>query len=154
IGFLQVNTEYPIPLYKNLNDNIPFDTIKFTIDNKGITKFITKLDLKPFAIYEGDSYQAGEKNISMGLIRFPPELKLRVIDSTKTTFTVITNEKSSTAFIIKRDAQSVYYKTEREYYDNNCIGCPNSVYNSKWYIFETWERYLKRVESTSKNNLK
>ncbi|MRM84342.1 hypothetical protein [Riemerella anatipestifer] len=154
IGILQVNTEYPIPLYRNINDRVPFDTIKFNIDKTGVTKFITKIDLKPYVIYEGDSYQTGERNISVGLVRFPPELKFRVVDSTKTTFTVITNEKSNEEFVIKRDAKSVYYKAEEEYYDNNCINCPNSIYNPRWYIFETWERYLKRVEFINKENLK
>jgi hypothetical protein len=154
IGLLQANTTFPIPLYKNENDSFPLEIVRFKIDNNGITKVITNLKLKPYVISEGDSYEAGKKNVSMGLVRFSPELKFRVIDSTKISFKVITNENTGESYFIKIDSKSAYYKNERQYYDTGCIGCPNSIYNPQWYLFETWERYLKRVEFIVKKNLK
>lgn len=153
IGLLTVNTEFPIPLYKSVNDTIPFETIEFKINRKGVTKFITKLDLNPYFMYEGDSYEESRGRRNMGLVGLAPELKFRVIDSTETTFTVITNEIKNTAFIIKIDPKGVYYKSPHEFYENNCINCPGSVYNPKYYTFETWERYLKRLEYIEKDNL-
>ena len=154
IGLLETNTEFPISLYKNENDNVPAEILKFKTTKSGVTKFITNLKLKPYEIYEGDSHKSGEKNRSMGLVRFPPILKFRVVDSTKTSFKVVTNENLNESFYIKRDAKSAYYTTEQQHFDNNCIGCPDSNYNPNWNIFETWERYLKRAEYISKRNLK
>lgn len=153
IGLLQTNTEFPIPLYKNDNDTVATHILKFKVEKSGITKFITNLKLEPYTIYEGDSYKSGEKNRSMGLVRFPPALKFRVVDSTKTSFKVVTNENLNESFYIKRDSKNAYYTTERQFFDNNCIGCPDSNYNPNWNIFETWERYLKRSEFIIKKNL-
>lgn len=154
IGLLQTNTEFPISLYKNENDAVPADILKFKTSTSGVTKFITDLKLKPYAIYEGDSHKSGEKNRNMGLVRFPPVLKFRVVDSTKTSFKVVTNEHLNESYYIKRDPKSAYYTSEQQLFDNNCSNCPDSNYNPNWNIFETWERYLKRAEFISKQNLK
>lgn len=101
IGFLATNTSFPIPFYKNENDSTPFDILKFNVREDGTTEFETKLKLKPYMISEGDSFEEGERNVNHGLVHFAPELKFRVIDSTKTYFKVITNEKYNEEYYIK-----------------------------------------------------
>ena len=154
IGILQTNTTYPISLYVNESDKIPVEVLKFKTRKDGTTEFITSLSLRPYVISEGDSYEAGKTHINRGLIRFPPEIKFRVIDSTNNSFKVITNEILNETYYIKLDSLSTYYKTESELYENSCSNCPNSNYNPKWNIFETWERYLIRAEFVTKNELK
>ena len=154
IGFLETNTSFPIDMYKNGSDIVPFDTLEFNIRKDGTTEFKTKLKLKPYVISQGDSYDEGEKNINHGLIHFGPELKFRVIDSTKTHFKILTNEETNEIFYIKIEPHRAYYKTISEVHKNNCSNCPNSKYNPNWNVFETWERYLKRVEFIEKNELK
>ncbi|SEW52880.1 hypothetical protein [Chitinophaga arvensicola] len=152
-GLLTVNTLYPVPLYKNYTDNMPFDTLKFQVAKSGVTSFISKIRLKPYVMSGGDSYEAGKKNVQMGLIRFSPELKFRVTDTTASFFKIVTNEETGETFIVKRNAASAYYTSEKELYDHSCSNCPGIQYNPKWYFFETWERYLKRVEFITKENL-
>jgi len=154
IGILETNTVYPIPLFKNKNDSKPIDIIKFKTRDDGSTEFITKINLKPYNIFEGDTYDEGEKEISQGLVPIGSELRFRVIDTTEIYFKVITNEKSKEAYFIKTEPKRVYYKTLSQVYENNCSNCPNSKYNPNWNVFETWERYLKRVEFITKRELK
>lgn len=154
IGLLTANTNYSIPLYQNPKDEIPTDSISIKEDKTGVTKFITDLNFQPYALSDGDSYEEGERHISMGLIRFSPELKFRVIDSTENAFKIVTNENTGEFFYLKKDKQSNFYNSEIELSDNNCENCPNSSYNPKWYIFETWENYLKRAEFITKKDLK
>ena len=153
IGLLTVNTSYDIPLYKGDTDHKASDILKFEVEKSGVTKFVSRIKLKPYLMNAGDSDEAGRKNISMGLIRFPAELKFRVVDTTAKFFEVVTNEDTWETFFIKRDGSSSYYTTERELWDNNCSNCPGSKYNPRWFIFETWERYLKRVEFITKDKL-
>lgn len=154
IGLLETNTRFPIPLFKNENDETPIDILKFETTKSGTIKFVTDLKLKPYTLYEGDTYEAGQDNVQRGLIRFPPVLKFRVIDSTKTSFKIITNENLNESYYIKRDPKGAYYTMESQRFDNNCTNCPGSNYNPNWNIFETWERYLKRAEFITKNSLK
>ncbi|MEL0651211.1 hypothetical protein V6246_07225 [Algibacter sp. TI.3.09] len=154
IGFLETNKSYPIPFYKNEKDSIPFDILKFNVKKNGTIKFITKLELKPYMISEGDTFKEGKRNIDNGLVHFGPELKFRVIDSTKTHFKVVTNESYNEEYYIKIEPQKTYYATLSEVFKNSCANCPNSNQNNDWNVFETWERYLKRVEYISKRELK
>jgi hypothetical protein len=153
LGLLTVNTQYALPLYKNYTDNTPFDTLKFQVAKSGITSFLSKIRLKPYLMSGGDSYDAGRKNINMGLIRFSPELKFRVADTTASLFKIVTNEETGESFFVKRNAANAYYTSEKELFDHSCGNCPGVRYNPVWYIFETWERYLKRVEFITKEHL-
>lgn len=153
IGLLEANTTYPIPLFKNEHDSIPTEILQFKTDKNGVTKLIAKLDVKPYEMFGGESHKQGRMSVSMGITRLSPVLKFRVIDSTQNTFTIITNEKTGQAFLIKKDIQNAYYETIKQFEENNCIGCPGSHHNPRWYIFETWERYLKRVEYIEKSNM-
>lgn len=154
IGILETNTVYPIPLYKNKSDISPVEIINFKTRKNGSTEFITKLNLEPYAISEGDTYEEGKREIRHGLVPIGSELRFRVIDSTETYFKVITNEKTKEAYFIKINPEGAYYKTLSQVYENSCSNCPNSKYNPNWNVFETWERYLKRVEFVTKRELK
>jgi len=101
----------------------------------------------------GDSDKEAEEHIRMGLVRFGPELKFSVVDTGSTYFRVISNQAQWQEFFIKKAPGAVYYSEERMLSDNNCSNCPGSEYNPCWYIFETWERYLKRVEFITKDSL-
>lgn len=153
IGVLTVNTQFPIPLYKSEGDSLPFDTLKFETSKSGKTLFISGVKLKPYILNEGDSDKEGEEHIKMGLIRFGPELKFCVVDTGESYIRVISNQISKEKCVIKKDSRAVYYAEERMISDNNCINCPGSVYNPRWYVLETWERYLKRSEFITKDSL-
>lgn len=153
LGLLTANTQYPILLYKNTTDKAPYAVLKFETTKSGVTKFITTINLKPYVITGGDSFEEGKKNQNMGLIRFPPELKFQVIEASTASFKIVTNEETAETFVIKRDDKNAYYTTENQLFDNSCSNCPNSKYNPRWYIFETWERYLKRAEFITKENI-
>lgn len=153
IGLLTANTQYPILLYKTETDTVPFDVLKFEVEKSGATKFISKISLKPYTLSKGNSNKEGENNIKRGLIHFPPMLKFRVVYTNALFFKVVTNEETMETFIIKKDGKNAYYVTERQLSDNSCSNCPNSSYNPRWYIFETWERYLKRAEFITKKNI-
>ena len=153
IGLLTVNTQYPIPLYKNEADELPFDTLKFRSSKSGKTLFISAVKLRPHLMSEGDSDKEGEEHLKMGLVRFGPELKFAVVDTGANFFRVIGNQVGMEEFVIKKVPGAAYYSEERMISDNNCSNCPGSKYNPRWYVFETWERYLKRVEFITKDSL-
>ena len=154
IGLLTVNTNFELPLYEQENDSLAFDVLKFKTGRSGVMRFITKINLKPYQMTGGDSFSEGERNVKMGLIRFSPELKFRVLDTTMTSFKIVTNEKTWETFVVKRNAAAAYYTSEQQVSDNNCSNCTGSNYNPRWYINETWERYLKRVEYITKEHIK
>ncbi|MFH6997884.1 hypothetical protein ACHRVZ_08120 [Flavobacterium sp. FlaQc-57] len=144
IGFLHSNTENPLPLYKNQNDNIPIDILKFKKDESGVLQFVTNLKLKPYIIFEGDSYEDSKKHV----YKHFPQLVFRVVDSSKQYFKVILNEVSGEEAFIKRDKKSVYYLKQKDF-----VGYSNSNYNSKWFVFETWETILLNAISIVSDKL-
>ena len=153
LGLLTVNTQFSIPLYKNEADELPFDTLKFESSKSGKTLFVSGVKLKPYIMSEGDSDKEGEEHLKMGLVRFGPELKFCVIDTGESYFRVISNQVSREEFVIRKDPGAVYYAEERMLSDNSCSNCPGSKYNPRWYVLETWERYLKRAEFVTKDSL-
>ncbi|TKC06096.1 hypothetical protein [Pedobacter frigoris] len=153
LGLLTVNTQYPIPLYKNEADELPFDTLKFETSKSGKTLFISGVELRPYIMSEGDSDEEGEEHLKMGLVRFGPELKFAVVDTDENFFRVISNQESREEFVIKKEPGAVYYSEESMLSENSCSNCPGSKYNPRWYVFETWERYLKRVEFITRDSL-
>jgi hypothetical protein len=142
-GLLTVNTQYPIPLYKSEKDQSPFDVLTFETRPSGEIAVISKIDLKPYLLTSGDTEDDAKKNIRQGLVRFTAELKFCVIDSGETFFRVITNQQTLESFIIKRDPRSAYYTTVKVLREDN----------PRWYIYETWDRYLRRVEYITKVQL-
>lgn len=124
IALINANTTSTIYLYQNESDANPIDSISFKIKNNGSTKFITDTDLKPYTLFEGNSDDEGKTNINMGLVHFGPSLKFRVIDSTKNSFKIITNEKTYAFYYLKRDDKNAYYTTEQELQDNSCRIAP------------------------------
>jgi len=153
LGLLTVNTVYPIPLYKSEKDDLPFDTLRFDSSQSGKTLFLSRVELQPYLMSGGDSDKEGEEHVRMGLVRFGPELKFSVVDTGSSYFRVIYNQTSREELVIKKGPEAVYYSQESMLSDNSCSNCPGSNYNPRWYVFETWDRYLKRVEFISKDRL-
>jgi hypothetical protein len=153
LGLLTVNTQYAIPLYKNEKDQVPFDTLKFKRNKSGTTSFVSNIKLKPYLISAGDSDQEGKNHISTGLVPFPPDLKFCVTDTGGAYYRIITNEATGETFVIKKEQGNAYYTEEKMLDENSCSNCPGSKYNPRWYLYETWERYLKRAEYVTKQNL-
>ena len=149
LGLLSVNTQYPIPLYKNESDQIPFDTLIFRTNKSGSISFISKIKLSPYRMGAGDPDEEGENNVRRGLVRNLPDLKFCVTETDGSYFRVITNQKTMETFVIKKDVNSKYY-TEQKTLDDDGSG---SKYNPNWYVYETWERYFKRAEYIIKTNL-
>ena len=113
IGLLTVNTQYPIPLYKNEADELPFDTLKFKSSRSGKTLFVSAVKLRPYLMSEGDSDKEGEEHRRMGLVRFGPELKFAVVDTGENFFRVIGNQVGLEEFVIKNIPGAAYYSEER-----------------------------------------
>jgi hypothetical protein len=153
IGLLTVNTQKAIPLFKSEKDSLPFDTIKFKTSKSGTTLFISTIKLKPYLISKGDSDKQARENIQRGLVRFSPELKFCVVDTGDSFFKVITNQASMESFVIKKDSSNAYYTQEKMLDDHSCVDCPGYKYNPNWYLYETWDRYLKRVQYVTKKDL-
>jgi len=138
-----------------MTDTIPFDKLRFSIDTSGKTLITTdflKTNFNPYKFFQGDSYKEGQRHVNMGLVAYSPELTFRVVDTTENSFEVIINEKSIKTALIKKEKNGVYYTNE-----NDCLsdmfGSNKNKFNPKWYIFETWERYLRRVEFITKDSL-
>lgn len=136
IGLPEVNTVYPIPVYRHEND-----TIRFEMAETGETRFITGLILNPYVISRGDTDEEAREHESEGLVRFSPELKFIVVEEGLHYFRVITDGESGRWHIIKKDAEKVYYQTEKEFRNRRW----NSALNPRWNIYKTWERYLPRI---------
>ncbi|MBO0593246.1 hypothetical protein I2486_17720 [Cellulophaga sp. E16_2] len=153
IGILHVNTTYPIYLYKDINDTLPFADIVFKKHKSGTTTISTALDLKPNSISEGGTHKADRELIKSGLAPTSKKLNFIVTEASEYYFKVVTNKETNEAFFIKREKQHVYYKTKGALFQNSCSNCADSNYNPRWFIFETWERYLKRVHYIEKPNL-
>lgn len=144
IGFLYANTENPIPIYKNPKNSTPIDIIKFEKDKSGIMKFITSFNLKPYIIYGGVSYEDDKKNVYNHF----PVLAFRVIDTSKQYFKVVLNEQTFEEAFVKREKENVYYSKQKDFVDYFDVN-----YNSKWFLFETWERILLNATNISFINL-
>lgn len=149
-GILQISFGEKISLYANATDKIPFDTLIIRQKKDGSYAFLTKV-LKnrfvPYRLSEGDTYESGRANIRRGLVHFPAELQLRVVEATPAHFRVVINEKEKLTCFIHRRADHALYNTLVQKALHNRI--PNddtkSTYNPRWYLYETWEHLLQRV---------
>lgn len=159
IGRLQVSLNYDIPLY-NKETGVSIDTIKFSIIESGEDegKFITttKFSLKPIEYYAGDSKKEAESHVNDGLIYFAPCLSFRVLRDSNNEYEVVLNEESFETAIIKNDTIHKLYTVGEPYWN---MSHSNSRYsknpNETWFLYETWDIYLKRMMfiSTEGNKL-
>lgn len=152
IGFLQISIHKPIPLYLTPESKTPFDAIEFVPKKwreKGsyeIRTTVLKERLKPEKAYGGMSNKEGEESEQHGLIHFAPELMFRVVGATDTWFRVMINEETKETAVVRVDPGFRMYRSAAEM--NHMPGFLLGEDGSRdCYLYETWETYLKRVES-------
>ncbi len=142
IGLLEANTNFDIPLFINHEDTIPAATIHLKQMKNGQVFYESSIELDPQIMYEGESEKEAKELINSGLVTEGPSLRFRVIEVNTKYFKVIVNEENGEEYYIKKNAKAVYYDTkialEASY--------TNKPFNGEWFVYETWERYLKRVE--------
>lgn len=152
IGLLVCNTEFPIVFYKKKSDKIPWDTLKFEPRENGTTKFVSKLNLKPYSISEGDSKEEAKKHEEEIGFSFSPKLTFRMLKNEKNFLLVRINEKTNEKRYLKKEKDAVYYKNSVEAEKNNCTNCEGSNFNPKRYIYNSWDEYLRKVEYVEKKD--
>lgn len=141
IGFLQVNFLQEIPLYKNTEDSVAIDIIRFKPNEDGRILIKTnKVKLNPYEMYEGDTYQQGKKHIQMGLVHIEPNLMFRVLENSEKHLLIVTNEKTFEKYYIRKK-ENHNYNNKIEYFMDH-----NRFTDANWYAFADWENYLKNVE--------
>lgn len=151
IGLIHFNLNEPLPLYKSEQDTLPYDSLHFvkieTGEKKGKCSFRTSFlgeRLQPYTLNEGDADAEAQQHISMGLIRFAPQLVFRVLSKTDKGVQVFINEKTQeTSFIPVRQQKDLRKNTtgDADFFDPNF----NEAKIPDWFYFETWEQALKRA---------
>ena len=146
IGRLQVSLNHDIPLY-DAKTGLSVDTIKFSVIESGkdegkFVKTTSFFALKPMEFYVGDSKIEAYESINWGLVYFAPNLAFRVLQRSDNEFLVVLNEKTFETAIIKNNTTHKLYTLGRPYW--------NMTHNSSssdevWFLYETWETYLKRL---------
>ena len=141
LGFLHPSFNSPLPLYRNENDSIPIDTLSFKRDEDGVWHYNTK-NMKPFEpyqIYGGDSPERAERKINRGLARTGPKLVFRVLDANDSFYQIVVNENSFETVVIRKNPNyGIFSEPKWEVVRNRT--------NADYFIYETWEHYLLRVE--------
>lgn len=153
IGLIHVNVQHNLPLYASFEDKVPYDHIRFIKQQSGFDKGIVifktnflKDKLIPYAMEQGDSDQAAQNHINMGLIRFSPLLTFRYIEQQGHDFKVLLNEKTGETSVLRFDPKNNISKEIQESQQNFD---PHlfSPQVSNWYFPETWKNALLRAYS-------
>ncbi len=152
IGLFEVNTEYDLPLFKHAEDSLPHDIIIFKNRNSGVVNFKSRVRLQPYEWYKGDTKREAEERRGHGLVGIGPSLKFRVIDTTATTFTIVTDEDRDERFVVKKENKNRYFSDFWSLVGRGSESTLGKSAEDRWYLFETWERYLKRVQYIGINN--
>lgn len=148
IGRLQVSLNCNIPIYINLDELAPYDTIKFSREKIGEKKgkfkiqTNTSLNIAPLNYWAGDSDKEKEQNINHGLVYFAPALAFKVLKYNENKFEIVVNEKTNKTVVIRTDEHHVLYQTGKPYWE---MSHNSSSSDEKWFLYETWDTYLKRM---------
>lgn len=150
IGLLCLDTNFPIYLYSDKINNIPFDSIVFK--NNKIKTSLLKQQLQPYEIYKGDNEKEAKENVNKGLIEFKSKIIFRVLEIDENFWQVIINEKEGEfAYLNLEDYKdlSVSNYLKEENFDPNFV--PEEMKN--WYLFEDWVTHFSHSFIPNKNNL-
>lgn len=142
IGLLFANTHFDLPFYYKAEDTQAAGILTFKQMKNGPVIFQSSLALEPYYMFEGEDDIEAEELLNAGLVTIGPGVKFIVTETTDTDFTVIVNSKTSQEYIIKKDPSKFYFNSEKAFFDSS----KGENFNGDWYIFETWETYLQRVE--------
>ena len=144
IGRLQVSLNCDIPLYHS-ETGLVVDTLRFSRidsgDDKGKYNTTTKFQLNPIKYYAGDSDIEANENISSGLTYIVPNLAFKVLRCTEDGYEIVVNEELFETAIIKNDDKHTIYTQGKAYWPRGRSGEIDEV----WFLYETWENYLKRL---------
>jgi len=154
IGRLQVSLNSDIPLYHK-RTGACIDTLKFSRVESGKQegKFVitTKRSFKPMDYYAGNSKEERSRNIKMGLVYIAPFLSFRVLNYSNNEYLVVLNEKTFKTAIIKNDDIHKLYTLGKSYWN---MSHNSSSTDEIWFLYETWDAYLKRMKYISTENNK
>lgn len=142
IGILEANTNFDISLFKNPTDTTPEAILHIKQMKNGQVSYESPIKLDPYEIFEGESEKEAEELLNSGLVAIGPLLKFIVTEETATYFKVIVDEAKGTEYYIIKRAKAIYHTTRKDFEASFKI----APFNGDWYVYETWERYLKRVE--------
>lgn len=145
LGLLEVSFDRPVPLYRAENDTVPFDTLAFRQDEKGVWHYETKRlkRLKPYSLYGGDPDETANERINMGLAALPPELAFRVLTANDSCYCVVIHEERFATAVIRKDPGYAVWPQRSSLPG---IQASNAGNYKGYYAFETWEHFLKRAE--------
>lgn len=155
IGRLQVSLNENIPLYKLADDELAFDTLRFTKIEAGLGrgKYVVKadsiFDIRPYIYKQEYSFDEKSSSNNLGKTYRLPELVFRAVDLTKDGIQVVINELTLETCIIKRDSKHTLYTTGTQYWSLNH---GSETYDPGWILFESWSNYLKRLAYVSIRN--
>ncbi|WP_103070104.1 hypothetical protein [Aquimarina sediminis] len=149
IGILETNTNFDISLFKNHTDTIPEAILRLKQMKNGQVRYESPIVLDPYVMSEGESVEEAEELFNSGLVTIGPILKFIVTEETATYFKVIVNEAKGTKYYIKKNTKAIYHNTRKDFE----ASLDAKPFNEEWFIYETWERYLKRVEYIELNTL-
>ena len=145
VGLLQVSLNHDIPLYHK-KTGVCIDTLKFSRVKSGKQEgkfaITTKLPFKPMDYYEGDSKEEGSRNTDVGLVYFAPSLSFRVLKRSNKKYLVVLNEDSFETAVIKKDDIHKLYTLGEPYWN---MSHNSSSSDEIWFLYETWDTYLKRM---------
>lgn len=144
IGLLEVSLNHDIPLYRDAKATEAFDTLRFLVTESGVFQINTGhgLKLRPISHYQGDTKDEGYSRWAHGLTYLAPRLVFTVVDLTEDGYQIVLNEKTRTSAIIKNDSYHKLYTVGESYWNTSHHSGPM---DEAWFLFETWETYLKRL---------
>ncbi|MDH7447631.1 hypothetical protein [Aquimarina sp. 2201CG14-23] len=142
IGILEVNTNSDISFFKNFNDVTPAAILHIEQLKDLLVKYESPIVLNPYQISEGETDIEVQELLNSGLVPAGPILKFIVTEATSNYYKVIVDDKKGTKYYIKKSPEAMYYTTRKALEGSFNTEPSNRV----WFLYETWEHYLKRVE--------
>jgi len=149
VGILEANTNFDISLFKNPTDKTPEAILYIKQMKNGQVSYESPIELDPCVMSEGESEKEAEELLNSGLVTTGPILKFIVTEETATYFKVIVHEEKRTKYYIKKSAEAIYHTTRAGFEASFKV----EPFNGKWFVYETWENYLKRAEYIELNTL-
>lgn len=147
LGTLDISFNLPVPLYRTVDTNIAFDTLKYNKLQNGKWQYTTTTAnlLNPYEMSAGDSDSMAVGHIKSGLIRFPAVLAFRVLKADGNNYCIVINEKTLQTVVIKK-RKDYTILSQRELFGSDI---PKN--SEGFYIYETWEHLLLRAQFVNLN---
>lgn len=147
IGILQVSLNRDIPIYRDTDSAEAFDTLRFPVVKSGEDKgkfLIASGRELGIDYFPGHSDKEAEQHVKMGLVGLGPHLSFPVVEERDGMYRVILNDRWDTAVIRREDDRELYLRAAHWEWDHG-----NGTGQPSWFLYETWETHLKRMEYVS-----